>query len=269
MGRMCISILLLFTCFTLSSKFVNANESQTNEYTKIVHEFLPSNSELVEPEEPSDSPIQQYDFDQDGQNELIVTYRIKGEPNRLKAIMVKKDKGQWKKVWKIDGEGHAIHYSGFVDITGDGVKEYLIGWMIGASAGNELEIYQWQDSTLKQIVDYAYHKLEFIKKGNQTSLVIWNRFCCDAYTVEVLKWDGKQLVADNKLYASYYPNIKKFYEKKIKEMDAWFYWYALADAQIKANLLDEARLSIQKGLSFNLEKKMFMELQRKLQEKTN
>jgi hypothetical protein len=46
-----------------------------------------------------------------------------------------------------------------------------------------------------------------------------------------------------------------------------FYWYSLADAQIKANLLDEARFSIKKGYSFNLANKEFAELQKKLEEK--
>ncbi|MBU8906188.1 hypothetical protein [Desertibacillus haloalkaliphilus] len=32
-------------------------------------------------------------------------------------------------------------------------------------------------------------------------------------------------------------------------MDAWFYWYTLADAQIKASLFDQAKASIQKGMS--------------------
>lgn len=30
-------------------------------------------------------------------------------------------------------------------------------------------------------------------------------------------------------------------------MDAWFYWYTLADAQIKADLFDKAVKSIRKG----------------------
>jgi hypothetical protein len=30
-------------------------------------------------------------------------------------------------------------------------------------------------------------------------------------------------------------------------MDAWFYWFTLADEQIKANLFEKARNSIRKG----------------------
>ena len=52
---------------------------------------------------------------------------------------------------------------------------------------------------------------------------------------------------------NYIPNIiriiEKFYNDKISEMDAWFYWYSLADAQIKANKFEEASKSIQKGIS--------------------
>ena len=54
------------------------------------------------------------------------------------------------------------------------------------------------------------------------------------------------------------------YEEKIKKLDAWFYWYALADAQIKADLLQQARLSVQKGLSLDPDNELLMELKKKL-----
>jgi hypothetical protein len=41
------------------------------------------------------------------------------------------------------------------------------------------------------------------------------------------------------------------------QRNAWIYWYALADAQIKANFFDKAQSSIQKGLSFNLANQEF------------
>jgi len=60
-----------------------------------------------------------------------------------------------------------------------------------------------------------------------------------------MEW--KKLVLDEELYSSYYPVIEKFYNDKISKMDAWFYWYTLADAQVKANLFAKARDSIHKG----------------------
>ncbi|WP_180954182.1 hypothetical protein [Bacillus sp. M6-12] len=47
-------------------------------------------------------------------------------------------------------------------------------------------------------------------------------------------------------------------------MDAWFYWYSLADAQIKAKLFEEAEKSIERGFSFNLQNQLFAELQKRL-----
>jgi hypothetical protein len=269
--KISLIIAMLITIPNLSSELINAEIKLDKEHNKIVSEFLPTNSELVEPKKPLHAKsIQQYDFDRDGQNELVVTFKEKGEPNQLKAMMLKKEGEQWEKVWEITGKGFDIHYSGFSDITGDGIKEYIIGWMIGASAGNELEIFQWQDNSLQKISGYSfYHKLETLTQGKQTRLAMWERFCCDAYTVDVLRWDSNKLVLDEKTYAEYYPKIKEFYKNKIKEMDAWFYWYALADAQIKANLLEEARSSIQKGLSFNLANKEFTELQKRLEKKKN
>ena len=61
-----------------------------------------------------------------------------------------------------------------------------------------------------------------------------------------MEW--KKIVLDEELYSRYYPVIEKFYNDKISKMDAWFYWYTLADAQIKANLFEKAKDSIQKEL---------------------
>ncbi|WP_201781448.1 hypothetical protein [Sporosarcina globispora] len=57
------------------------------------------------------------------------------------------------------------------------------------------------------------------------------------------------VVLDEELYSRYYRVIEKFYNGKISTMDAWFHLYTLADAQIKASLLEKARNSIQKGTS--------------------
>jgi len=48
------------------------------------------------------------------------------------------------------------------------------------------------------------------------------------------------LVYDKELFSEYYSIIEKFYIDKISEMDAWFYWYSLADTKIKANKFEEA-----------------------------
>jgi len=236
---------------------------------ETVKELLPTEAEFIKPNIPdSVSSIQVYDFDQDGQQETMVTYRLKNGLGNLHALLLKKEGDQWKKIWENTSESFDIEYAGFEDITGDGVGEFVIAWGIGASAGKKLEIYLWEENTLKRIIEpHFFHRMELLKGEKQTSLALWERYCCDAFLVDVLTWTSKGLVSDEELYRQYYPQVKSYYEAKIKEMDAWFYWYALADAQLKANLIEEATESIQKGLTFIHGKEEFNELRRRLEAK--
>ncbi|MDM5188706.1 hypothetical protein QUF99_15690 [Bacillus sp. DX4.1] len=166
-----------------------------------------------------------------------------------------------------------MEFSGLADITGDGIKEYLFGVTIGAAAGNKPEIFQWNDNSFKKIADVPYHKIDILNENQKVGLAVWQWYIGDSYFVDVLKWNGKKLVFDEELYSKYYPIIEKFYNDKISEMNAWFYWYCLADAQIKANLLEKSSESIQKGrllakkLSMPDVVQNFNELSGKLEEK--
>jgi hypothetical protein len=106
-----------------------------------------------------------------------------------------------------------------------------------------------------------------LQTGKGSGLAIWERYCCDAFIVDVLTWDGSRLNADEERYKEYYPKVERFYKAKIKEMDAWFYWYALADAQLKANYLDLAKESIQRGLVYTHGREEFLVLKRRLEDK--
>lgn len=104
-------------------------------------------------------------------------------------------------------------------------------------------------------------------------MAVWRWYLADSFLVDVLSWDGEKLVYNKELYAKYYPVIEKFYKEKISKMNAWFYWYCLADAQIKANLFEEASKSIEKGILLAKELSMpevvqnFNKLSNKLEEK--
>lgn len=130
-----------------------------------------------------------------------------------------------------------------VDITGDGTKEYLFGVTIGAAIGSELEILQWGDNSFKKIASIPYHKIDFVNGNKKVELAVWQMYYGDSYLVDVLKWNGEKLVYDEAMFSKYYPIIEKFYNDRILEMNAWFYWYCLADAQIKANLKKLLNLS--------------------------
>lgn len=253
MKKIMLYTLLSFVILNLSPIFVQANVKLNKELTKIVKEFIPSNSLLVSPKKPlSTQPFQLYDFDKDEQKEIIITYEIKAKeqpsPSQFGALLLKKDKIGWQKIWETKTLGVGLDFSGLADITGDGTKEYLFGSTIGAAAGNKLEIFKWNDNSLKKIGDVPYFEIDLLKQNKKVGLAIWQWYIGESYLVDVLTWNGEKLVPDQELYSKYYPIIEKFYKDEISKMDAWFYWYCLADAQIKANLFEEASKSIQKGI---------------------
>lgn len=250
---MLLTLLLLFVV-SFSPIFVHANENQKEDLIKIVSRFMPSNASLISPENPpSTLPIQFYDFDHDGQKEIIFTFEIKAKnqpsPSQYRSIVLKKHNSDWRKIWETKIQGVDLDFSGLVDITGDGTKEYLFGVTIGAAIGSKLQVFQWIDNSFKKIADVPYHKIDFVNGKQNVGIAVWQMYIGDSYLVDVLKWNGEKLVYDEELYSKYYSIIEKFYNDKISEMDAWFYWYCLADAQIKANKFEEAFKSIQKGIS--------------------
>lgn len=267
----------LLVTLNLSPIFVQADEKLNEELMKV-KEFTPSNALLVSPEKPfSTPPIQLYDFNKNGQKEIIVTFEIKAKehpsPSQFGVMVLKKVNNEWGKVWETKIQGVDLDFSGLADITGDGTKEYLFGVTIGAALGNKLEIFQWNDNTFKNIADVPYHEIDLLNGDQKEGLAVWREYLADSYLVDVLKWNGEKLVYDKKLYSKYYPVIEKFYNNKISKMDAWFYWYCLADAQIKANLFEEASKSIENGslLAKNLSMpeavQNFYELSDRLEEK--
>jgi hypothetical protein len=244
-------------------------EDNMDQFHEIVRHFLPPEADLIKPNQPEGArSIQCYDFDQDGQLEIVATYRLKEHVKKLHLLVLKRENQQWRKVYEKADDGFDVEFSGLIDLTGDGRKEYIVGWGIGASAGSKLEVFSWKDNTLQSILEpQYYHQLEILRTGRSAGLAIWERYCCDAFIVDVLTWDGRQLTTDEELYQEYYPKVERFYKDKIKGMDAWFYWYALADAQLKANYLDKAKESIQRGLAYTHGKEEFHVLKRRLEDK--
>ena len=265
-------IYLLIESFSFSVSSFAENQTQ-DEMNAVLKTFLPPNAQLVYPEAPKGTKSYQfYDFDQDGQNELIVTFKMKAadqpNPSQYGVILLRKNKEGWEKVWETQTQGVGLPYSGFADLTGDGKKEFLFGIAIGASAGNQLQIYHYHGHALKKIAEIPYHMLELL--GNdKVSLAVWQRYIANTYFVDVLMWDGKKFVFNEERFASYYPVIENFYKNKIGAMDAWFYWYTLADAQIKANLFERAAESIQRGIALAQQKQLPDEIENfhKLKEK--
>ncbi|OZM58714.1 hypothetical protein CIB95_03860 [Lottiidibacillus patelloidae] len=250
MKKILILTVIVIVLLNIPKHISNAVKND-KDLTTVVNESLPSNSTLIRPEQPlSTKPFQLYDLNNDGIDEVIVNYKLKTkeQPSQFGAIVLKKENDEWENIWETKSQGVVLDYSGLADITRDGTKEYVFGVTIGASAGSHLYIYKWVNNSLKKVADVNYHKMEIISNNN-IGIAVWQRFIADTYFVNVLSWDGNKLVHDEELYYDYYPIIEKYLYEKLSEMDAWFYWYTLADAQIKANLFEKAEKSIQNGIA--------------------
>jgi len=279
--KMILIILLIFGGITFSSIPVWAEQIQGPSLMKIVENFKPSNAILINADRPSSAkPIQFYDFNHDGQKEIIITYEIKAKeqpsPSQFGVMILRKKKdGNWIKLFNDQVQGVDLDFSGLADITGNGVKDYLWGVTIGAAAGSQLKVIHWDGTSFKEIAAEPYHKLDLVKGNEKLGIVAWHMYIGDSYLVDVLKWNGEKLVYDQELHSTYYPIIEKFYKNKIRKLDAWYYWYCLADAQIKANLFDEASKSIKKGkllankLSMSEIVQDFNDLSKRLENKKN
>ncbi|MBU8906189.1 hypothetical protein [Desertibacillus haloalkaliphilus] len=215
---MFISLLAVF--LNVCVMVIAAEETVNEDISKIMNGLIPANAFLVSPDQPaSTGPIQLIDFDDDEEKEVIINYKLEAEqqpsPSQYGAIIVKQVKGEWKKVWETSSQGVGLDYSGVADITGDGTKEYLFGVTIGASAGNILEVFKWESASLNKLTKVSYHMMELLRNQEDVGLAVWRRYIADTYFVDVLTWDGQQLVHDDELYDQYYPEIEKYHNDQI------------------------------------------------------
>lgn len=231
---------------------VSDQENKDLELTKYVQNLLPAGAKLVEPANPAGAKaVQKGDLDGDSQDEVVAVYSIGANPSQLKVAVFKE-----KEVWTYEGSGYALDWFSFSDVTGDKQPELLLGWTVGASAGQGLDIFTWDAKTMKRLTSMGYHKLEVEDMSGaqgtdgQLEIALWQRDTADAYNVEVLRWQGNKLVPAVDAYPYYFKKVVEHYQAKVKEIpEAALYWYYLADAQVKSNLAAEALQSIETGLA--------------------
>ncbi|MFE3975016.1 MULTISPECIES: hypothetical protein [unclassified Peribacillus] len=205
MKKIMLFILLSSVVLNLSPIIVQADKKLNKELMKIVNEFKPSNSLIVSPDKPFPTKsIQLYDFNQDGRKEIIVTFEVKAKehpsPSQYGAMVLKKVNNKWEKIWETKIKGVDLDFSGLADITGDGTKEYLFGVTIGAALGSKLKIFQWNDNSFKNIAEVPYHEIDILNGNQKEGLAVWRWYLAECSLVDVLKWNGDQLVYDKELF---------------------------------------------------------------------
>lgn len=224
----------------------------------VINSFLPTTAQVVTPQNPEGAKgIQLADLNGDRKDEIVALYKLSGEQSGAGLLVLAPNPdGSWHKILDYKSEGYGVNYFKSADITGDQKNDIVVGWNIGAIA-NSMDIFSFESNQPKKIASDYYSKIETEdmmnesgKTNGKSELALWNHDTGEAFKIDVLEWDGEKLVSDQDVYPYYFKKVTQYYEQKVKEMpDAAFYWYYLADAQIKANNPKAALASITTGLS--------------------
>lgn len=221
-------------------------------YMKEVMDYLPAGAKLEDVDGVSVFPV---NVDSDQTPEYLATYRF--DESTVGAFLLKRSGGSYKIVWTDVGKGYGFDTVKIADVTGDGLADILIGWTIGASAGNALDVFTWRSNSLQNIYRTSYHRMDVedidgdYGKDGIAEVALWTKDTGDAYSVEVMRWNerDKNFESAPDVYRAYYPRVVEYYKDKVKTMpEMRAYWYYLGLAQYRAGQLNSALSSISSGL---------------------
>ncbi|MBS4205652.1 DL-endopeptidase inhibitor IseA family protein [Lederbergia citrea] len=237
-------------------KQVAATSADSESVYELAKKYLPKGTVLLTANAPiGTDAVLCADLDGDGQDEAVVFYQSKNNADQVGLFILKKQNGKWEKVFAKKGSGYDVSWASASDLTGDGVKELLVGWKIGSSAGNVLDVYTWKQSGVEQLTKVNYHDLDMIEIENdpKTRLAVWKKDVNDIYNIDLLQWNNGLLISDKKNYPAYFPEAVKYYQRRTEAVpDAAYYWYYLADAYLKANYPEQALLAVNKGMAHKM-----------------
>src|SRR5215510_3430010 len=242
----------------LSAVFVLLASSvyaQPVDSTGIIQPFSPQGAQL--------RALQSADLNGDGIPETLASYKVESlQYNEVGSIVVQQKDGRWDKIWGVNvswgnsaEDGSYDLWGEVADLTGDGLPEVLIHRIVGASAGNELEVYGWKEETLEKLASTGYHQLDWLPPTQgKRGLAVWEKDIGMAFMVKTLRLAEHGWVNADDQYAEYFREVVVPYDQQLVEQmpGARFAWYSLAEAQVKAQMPQEALKSIEQGLSLDL-----------------
>ena len=119
----------------------------SEEYLKLqqqIYSILSDGAEFAPPHGgPNRQAVQFVDLDGDGENEVIAFFSVPHE-GTLKIYIFRMVDGDYVVADVIEGVGTAIESIRYVDMDGDGVKELIVGWQMGAAL-KHMAIYSIRD----------------------------------------------------------------------------------------------------------------------------
>lgn len=236
-------------------------ENQNDNTIKMVNEFIPKNAKLTIPNNLQGSNgIQSKDLNGDGKDEVVAFYKTNESSPKVGIIVLKQiNDSKWDKIYDTKSEeAYEVDYLKLADVDGDGKDDIVAGWTISGQTKG-LDILSLKDDGVKRIVSDYYSKIDVEdmadingKTDGKAEIGLWVNDTGEAYVVDALRWNGSALKSAKDVYPNYFKKVVAYYQGKVKESpDAPFYWYYLADAQIKVNDMKDALTSINKGLELS------------------
>lgn len=242
--------------FSLLSNYVNpmnftndlVNNSIEEQY---INKHLPSNAEKMLLNKKSYFTEQ---LDGEGNKEIIVPFKEKDIDKAIFLLIINyDDKGST--AYKVKGEGTSIDRLEFHDVNGDGKKDIVLGTKTGTDL-NEITVYSYGKRKIHKEFTYPYNKLEILQdsKGSSVIMAFWKRLEHNCFKVELVQWNGKELVEVKDLSKKYFIKVVEYYKNlcSLQKDNAWA-WYYLAEAQIKTGNKKDALISIANGVALNRE----------------
>jgi hypothetical protein len=220
----------------------------------IIQLFLPSMGELIETERPHhDVCVLRIDLDGDGTPEIAAAYKWLGETYLL---VLKYHLHSWRVAANVKGKGYGVSFFQAAPIMDQNRNNLVVGWQAGDREA-VLGIYHWTYEGLKNIVkeDLYFSRIHVEDMAGvagydgKNEVALWRHDAGDAYRVNVYRWDKGTFVLASDLYPSYFTKVAQYYKQKVQEAPyASYYWYYLADAQLKEKKPYHAFKSLQRAI---------------------
>jgi len=249
-----------------------AEKSKTEDYLSIVKSFMPENARLLTPKHPYGAKEVQFaNLDGSPQKGLIISFLM---DNEIRTLFLKKQDEYWCKNGEVSCYGYdSLDYRDTADLTGEGKRQLLLG----VTSGNEsptLYAYSLDDGTFIELFARSYDRIELLPSSRgpdsqaKTWLALWNKKDENTYDIEVLRWNGSELVPAKNPALYYFNRVAPYYATKIRQTpDDAHLWYNLADSLVKAGAYRDSIIAINAGMKHKMEPSLrdrYEELKRSL-----
>ncbi|WP_248926243.1 WG repeat-containing protein [Paenibacillus hamazuiensis] len=229
-----------------------ANETQI----RRIRMHLPQGAELLTIERPFPHPAAvAADLDGDGIAELAGAYRLEGQ---VYVIVLKRQGSTWIAAARLHNSGYNVTVLTAATVSIRNRQNLLVGWQAGAS-WSQLSVYDWAREGVRDIAPadtyFSFLETEDMPgpagRDGLAELALWIHDTGDAYRVEVIRRQHGRWTEARDVYPHYFRRVAGYYERMVRRFpDYGFYWYYLADAQIKVGMRNAAIASLRKALSF-------------------